>query len=77
MTRSAIRLRTSASSTAMPSSSDALAQDGQARGEVGRADVGDQAGLEALAQAVLERVEVARRAVGGQDDLARRRRAAR
>ena len=32
--------------------------------------VGDQAGLEALAQAVLERVEVAREAVGGEDDLA-------
>ena len=42
---------------------------GEARGEVGRADVGDQAGLEALAQAVLERVEVAREAVGGQHEL--------
>ena len=42
---------------------DALAQDGQARGEVGRLDVGDEAGLEALAQPVLERVQVARQAV--------------
>ena len=40
----------------------ALAQDGQARGEVGRRDCGDQAGLEALAQAVLEGLEVARAA---------------
>ena len=48
----------------------ALAQDREARGEVGRLDVGDEAGLEALAQAVLERAEVAREAVGGQDDLA-------
>ena len=47
----------------------ALAQDRQARGEVGRPDVGDQAGLEALAQAVLERVEVARQAVGGEHEL--------
>ena len=38
---------------------NALAQDGQAGGEVGRADVGDETGLEALAQAVLERGEVA------------------
>ena len=48
----------------------ALAQDRQARGEVGRLDVGDEAGLEALAQAVLERLQVARRAVGGEHDLA-------
>ena len=44
-------------------------EDRQPRGEVGRADVGDQARLEALAQAVLERVEVARKPVGGQDEL--------
>ena len=48
---------------------DALAQDRQPRGEVGRADVGDQAGLEARAQAVLQRVDVARRPVGGEDEL--------
>ena len=40
-----------------------------ARGEVGRGDVGDQAGLEALAQAILERDQVARHAVGRQDEL--------
>ena len=49
---------------------DALAQHGHPRGEVGRADVGDQAGLEALAQPLLQRGEVARHAVRGQDDLA-------
>ena len=48
----------------------ALAQDRQAGGEVGRLDVGDEPGLEALAQAVLERLQVAGRAVGGEDDLA-------
>ena len=48
----------------------ALAQDRQARGEVGRLDVGDEAGLEALAQAVLERLQVCGRAVGGEHDLA-------
>ena len=40
----------------------ALAQDRQARAEVGRLDVAHQAGLEALAQPVLERAHVARRA---------------
>ena len=48
---------------------DALAQDRQARGALGRADVAHQPGLEALAQAVLERREVARRPVGGQHEL--------
>ena len=48
----------------------ALAQDRDARGEVGRLDGGDEPGLEALAQAVLEGVEVAREAVGGQHQLA-------
>ena len=48
----------------------ALAQDRDARGEVGRLDGGDQAGLEALAQAVLEGAEVAREAVGGEHELA-------
>ena len=42
----------------------ALAQDREACGEVGRLDVGDEPGLEALAQAVLERLQVARRSVG-------------
>ena len=37
----------------------ALAQDREARREVGRLDVGDEPGLEALAQAVLERLQVA------------------
>ena len=49
---------------------DALAQHGQAHGAVRCADVGDEARLEALAQTVLEGVEVAREAVGGQDELA-------
>ena len=35
----------------------------------GGADVAHQAGLEALAQAVLERVHVARQAVGGEHEL--------
>ena len=35
----------------------------------GGGDVGDQAGLEALAQAVLERAEVPRRAVRGEHEL--------
>ena len=35
----------------------------------GGRDLAHQAGLEALAQPVLERVEVARRAVGGQHEL--------
>ena len=48
----------------------ALAQDRQARGELGWLDVGDEAGLEALAQAVLERLQVVRGAVGGEHDLA-------
>ena len=47
----------------------ALAQDRQAGGEVGRLDVGDEPGLEALAQAVLERLQVARRPVGAEHDL--------
>ena len=47
----------------------ALAQDRAAGGEVGRADLGDEAGGEPLAQAVLERVEVARQAVGREHEL--------
>ena len=47
----------------------ALAQDREAGGGVGGADVGDEAGLEALAQAGLHVAEVAREAVGGEDDL--------
>ena len=50
----------------------ALAQHRQPRGGVGRADVDQQPGLEALAQAVLELGHVARRAVGGQHQLAAR-----
>ena len=49
---------------------DALAQDRQARGEVGRLEVGDEAGLEALAQAVLERGHVGGQAVGREHELA-------
>ena len=60
----------SSSASSMPSCWTRLRRIGQARGEVGRRDVGDEAGLEALAQAVLERGEVARQAVGGQDELA-------
>ena len=39
-------------------------------GRSGGLDVGDEAGLEALAQAVLERLQVVRGAVGGEHDLA-------
>ena len=48
---------------------DALAQDREPRGAVRRADVGDEAGLEALAQPHLELAEVAREAVRCQHDL--------
>ena len=44
-------------------------EDGDARLEVRRLDVGDQAALEARAQAVFELLDFARRAVGRQDDL--------
>ena len=47
-----------------------LAQDRQAGGELGRLDVGDEAGLEALAQPVLQRLEVCGRSIGGEHDLA-------
>ena len=69
VTRSAIELQRRGSIAAMPVLLDALAEDRQARRRVGRADVGDQAGLEALAQALLELSEVAREAVRGEDDL--------
>ena len=69
VTRSAISSRAPSSSSADVVLLGALAQDRQARGGVGRADVGDEAGLEALAQARLHVVEVAREAVGGEDDL--------
>ena len=46
------------------------AQDRDARLEVGRLDVGDQAPLEARAQPFLERLDVARRPVGAHHDLA-------
>ena len=48
----------------------ALAQDRQRVARSGGLDVGDEAGLEALAQAVLERLQVARQAVGGEHELA-------
>ena len=48
---------------------DLLAQDRDPRLEVGRLDVGDQAPLEARAQPLLERRDVARRPVGGDRDL--------
>ena len=54
----------------MPSWWARLRRIASARGEIGRLDVGDEPGLEALAQAVLERLQVVRRAVGGKDDLA-------
>src|SRR4029078_1317248 len=49
---------------------DALAQDREARREVGRGDRGDEAGLEARAEAFLERRESARWPVARQDELA-------
>ena len=55
VTRSAIRSRTAWSCERDAVVGDALAQHGQAGPAVGRLDVGDEAGLEALAQAVLER----------------------
>ena len=48
----------------------ALAQDGDAGGVVGRHDVGDQAGLEALAESLLDRDERARKPVAGEHELA-------
>ena len=69
VTRSAISSSAPASSAPIVVLLDALAQDREPRGGVGRADVGDEAGLEALAQALLEGAEVARQAVRGQDDL--------
>ena len=45
------------------------AEDRDTRLEVGRLDVGDQAPLEARAQPVLERLDVARRAVRAHHDL--------
>ena len=68
-TRWAISSRASGSTPLDAVLEDALAQDGQARAEVGRLDVADQAGLEALAQAVLERAHVARQAVRRQHEL--------
>ena len=52
--------------------SRALAEDRRARRVVGSTDVGHEAGLEALAQAILDRCEVAGRAVGGDHQLAAR-----
>ena len=46
-----------------------LAQDGEARLEVGRLDVGDEPPLEPRAQAVLERGDVVRAAIGAEHDL--------
>ena len=60
LTRSAISSSARSSASCDAVVVGALAQDRQARGEVGRPDVGDEAGLEALAQAVLERLQVAR-----------------
>src|SRR5579872_841675 len=47
----------------------ALSEDGEARGQVGRQDVGDQAGLEALPQALLDPVELGREAIARDDEL--------
>ena len=47
----------------------ALAEDRAAGGEVGRLDVGHEAGLETLPQAVLERVEIPRETVRRQHEL--------
>ena len=48
---------------------DLLAQDGDARLEVGPADVDDDALAEARAQALVELLQLARRPVGGEHDL--------
>ena len=68
-TRSAISLQRVGIDLADVVLGHALAQDRQARGALGRADVAHQPGLEALAQAVLERRQVARQAIGGQHEL--------
>src|SRR3990170_5565720 len=52
-----------------PVSRHLLAEDGDARLEVGRLNVDDEAPLEARAEALLERGDVTRRTVRGQDDL--------
>ncbi len=46
-----------------------LAQDRESGGVVRRLDVGDQSGREALAQAILERLQIVRRPVGGEHYL--------
>ena len=69
LTRSAITSSGSSSASSMSVVLGALAQDRQAGGEVRRLDVGDEPGLEALAQTVLERLQVVGRAVGGEHDL--------
>ena len=68
-TRSAIRFERLGLDAADAVLQHALAEDGEARVEVGRLDVAHEAGLEALAQPVLERGHVARQAVGGQHEL--------
>jgi len=47
----------------------ALSQDGDAGGEVRGSDVGDESGGEALAQAILEGLEVAGGSVGREHEL--------
>ncbi len=47
----------------------ALAKDREPCVDVGRADVGDEACLEALAQTIFQRLEVAWRAIGGEHQL--------
>ena len=69
-TRSAISSSAAASASSTSSCWARLRRIARRVGEVGGADVGDEAGLEALAQAVLERLQVAREAVGGEHDLA-------
>ena len=53
----------------MWSSIAALAEDRDPRCEIGREDVGHQAGLEALAQALLDCYQLAREAVAGDHEL--------
>ena len=70
VTRSAISLEHAGGSEVDVVQERALAEDRHARGEVRRPDVGDEAGLEALAQALLDGEELAGQAVAGEDELA-------
>ena len=68
--RCAIACSAPSSGSSMRVVLDALAQDRQARGEVRRLELGDEAGLEALEQARLERGHVGGQAVAREHELA-------